>query len=502
MTVRRIMGTEVEYGISVPGHPHANSMNLSAQIVNSYGVAQVQGATTRWDFEQEHPLDDARGVELPPALRESLEGTYEDPGLLNVILTNGARLYVDHAHPEYSTPEVTNPLDAVIWEKAGEHVMLSAMQRANAAPRALPINLYKNNTDNKGASYGTHENYLMRRDVAFGSIVRCLTPFFVTRQIITGSGRVGIGQEGRHAGFQISQRADFMEAEVGLETTLKRPIINTRDEPHADPELYRRFHVIVGDANLSEYSTFLKLGMTSLVLGLVEAGAMANVPELRAPVGEIRSVSHDWSLKHLVQLTDGRKVTAIDVQYMYLDAVEQWLSLNPTDDDQTAQVISLWRECLDALATDPMGLSDRLDWVAKLRLMLAYRDRDQVEWDEPKLGMLDPQYSDIRPEKGIYHRLVAQGQMKTLITADQSRQAVSQPPDDTRAWFRGECIRRWGDRIFAASWDSIVFELPEHELLQRIPTNDPTKGTRELLETLLLDVSSADELVNRLQALN
>jgi proteasome accessory factor A len=342
----------------------------------------------------------------------------------------------------------------------------------------------------------------MRRDVPFGSIVRCLTPFFVTRQIITGSGRVGIGQDGRHAGFQISQRADFMEAEVGLETTLKRPIINTRDEPHADPELYRRFHVIVGDANLSEYSTFLKLGMTSLVLGLVEAGAMADIPELRAPVGEIRSVSHDWNLQHLVQLTDGRKVTAIDVQCMYLDAVEQWLSLNPADDSQTSQLITLWRECLDALRTDPLSLSDRLDWVAKLRLMQAYRDRDDVEWDEPKLGMLDLQYSDVRPEKGIYHRLVAQGQMKTLITADQSRQAVSQPPNDTRAWFRGECIRRWGDRIFAASWDSIVFELPEHELLQRIPTNDPTKGTRELLETLLSDVSSADELVRRLQAVN
>jgi proteasome accessory factor A len=195
-------------------------------------------------------------------------------------------------------------------------------------------------------------------------------------------------------------------------------------------------------------------------------------------------------------------MSAIDIQDMYLNAVEQWLPMNPTDDDQTAQVITLWRECLDALRADPLSLSDRLDWVAKLRLMLAYRDRDHVEWDEPRLGMLDLQYSDVRPEKGIYHRLVAQGQMKTLITADQSRQAVAQPPHDTRAWFRGECLRRRGDRIFAASWDSIVFELPEHELLQRIPTNDPARGTRELLETLLSDVSSAEELVNRLQALN
>ncbi len=196
----------------------------------------------------------------------------DDLGLANVILTNGARLYVDHAHPEYSAPEVTGPRDAVLWDKAGERVMATAAQRALAVPGTPPIKLYKNNTDGKGASYGTHENYLMARRTPFAEIVRHLTPFFVSRQVVTGAGRVGIGQDGRDDGFQLSQRADFFEVEVGLETTLKRPIINTRDEPHADPEKYRRLHVIIGDANLSEISTYLKVGTTALVLSMIEDG--------------------------------------------------------------------------------------------------------------------------------------------------------------------------------------------------------------------------------------
>src|SRR3954447_6486725 len=262
MSVRRIMGTEVEYGISVPGQPGANPMVTSSQIVNAYGARPElsRNGRARWDYEEESPLRDARGFTYSGALYDPSEALAdEDLGLANVILTNGARLYVDHAHPEYSTPEVTNPRDAVLWDKAGERVMAAAALHAAATiPGAAGIQLYKNNTDNKGASYGCHENYLMRRQTAFADIVRHLTPFFVSRQVMVGAGRVGIGQDGRQHGFQISQRADFFEVEVGLETTLKRPIINTRDEPHADPERYRRLHVIIGDANMSEVSTYLK----------------------------------------------------------------------------------------------------------------------------------------------------------------------------------------------------------------------------------------------------
>src|SRR5688500_13748624 len=229
MSVRRVRGTEVEYGISVPGQPSANPMVASSQIVNAYASSTAKARRARWDFEEESPLRDARGFDMARQIADPSQLTDEDLGLANVILTNGARLYVDHAHPEYSSPEVTTPLDVVRWEKAGEQVMLDASRMAGQIPGSAPILLYKNNTDNKGASYGAHEHYLMRRSTSFSDIVRHLTPFFVSRQVMVGAGRVGRGQDGRDDDFQVSQRADFFEVEVGLETTLKRPIINTRD---------------------------------------------------------------------------------------------------------------------------------------------------------------------------------------------------------------------------------------------------------------------------------
>src|SRR5204863_2957335 len=251
---------------------------------------------------------DARGFDRTREAADSSQLTDEDLGLANVILTNGARLYVDHAHPEYSAPECTDPLAAVIWDKAGERVMAEAAARAATMPGGSAIQLYKNNTDNKGASYGCHENYLMRRATPFADIVRNLTPFFVSRQVVCGAGRVGQGADGRNEGFQISQRADFFEVEVGLETTLKRPIINTRDEPHADPEKYRRLHVIIGDANLSEISTYLKIGTTALVLSMIEEQFLTVDLSVDLPVATLRAISHDPSLRYLLTLRDGRKM--------------------------------------------------------------------------------------------------------------------------------------------------------------------------------------------------
>src|SRR5690606_33383924 len=248
----------------------------------------------------ENPLRDARGFEISRAGADPSQLTDEEIGLANLILTNGARLYVDHAHPEYSSPEVTSPRDAVVWDKAGERIMAAAARWAGSMPGAAPIQLYKNNVDNKGASYGCHENYFMERSTPFADIVRHLIPFFVSRQVICGAGRVGIGQDGSGEGFQISQRADYLEVEVGLETTLKRPIINTRDEPHADPERYRRLHVIIGDANLSEISTYLKLGTTALVLAMIEDGFLSGDLTITRPVAALHNVSHDPSLRHEV----------------------------------------------------------------------------------------------------------------------------------------------------------------------------------------------------------
>src|SRR6266576_3422132 len=429
MTVRRVVGTEVEYGIAVPGQPGANAMLLSSQIVNAYGgrADSPRSRRARWDFEEESPLRDARGFDLGSALGPEYLEAEDDAGLANVILTNGARLYVDHAHPEYSTPEVTNPRDLVLWDKTGEWVMAEASRRAAATvPGQPPIQLYKNNTDNKGTSYGAHENYLMSRATPFAEIVRHLTPFFVSRQVVCGQGRVGLGQDGRGEGFQVSQRADFFEVEVGLETTLKRPIINTRDEPHADPEKYRRLHVIIGDANMSEVSTYLKLGTTSLVLAMIEDKFVDADLALEAPVAELRAISHDPSCRHLVILRDGRRMTGVQLQMEYLERARKYTEdkFGTDVDEMTADVLDRWELVLTRLAEDPMQAARELDWVAKLELLEGYRTRDGLSWNHPRLQLVDLQYSDVRPERGLYNRLVARGRMHRLVTEAEVTRAV------------------------------------------------------------------------------
>src|SRR5512132_1666771 len=435
MSVRRVMGTEVEYGISVPGQPTANPTTLSSQVVNAWAVAEAPAPRRpRWDFEEESPLRDARGFDLSPAQALDHTDLDEDTGMANVILTNGARLYVDHAHPEYSTPEVTNPRDIVLWDKAGEQVMAEAARRAARVPGTQPIQLYKNNTDGKGASYGAHENYLMDRKTPFIEIIRGLIPFFVTRQVFAGAGRVGIGVEGRTQGFQLSSRADFFEVEVGLETTLKRPIINTRDEPHADADKYRRLHVIIGDANLAELSTYLKVGTTSLVLDLIEEGMDLTDLALARPVHAVHVISRDPSLRATVALADGRELTGLALQRIYLDRVAKLVDSRDPD-PRAAEVVQTWANVLDLLERDPMECAELLDWPAKLRLLEGFRNRENLSWSAPRLHLVDLQYSDVRLDKGLYHRLVARGSMKRLITEQQVRDAVDNPPTDTRAYF-------------------------------------------------------------------
>jgi proteasome accessory factor A len=498
MSVRRVMGTELEYGISVSGQPGANPTTLSSQVVNAWAATEVSSRRRpRWDFEEESPLRDARGFDLSPAHALDHNDFDEDSGMANVILTNGARLYVDHAHPEYSTPEVTSPRDVVLWDKAGERVMAEASRRAAQVPGSQPIMLYKNNTDGKGASYGAHENYLMDRRTPFLDIVRGLIPFFVTRQVVIGAGRVGIGVDGRADGFQLSQRADFFEVEVGLETTLKRPIINTRDEPHADADKYRRLHVIIGDANLAELSTYLKVGTTALVLSLIEAKALSQNLQIENSVEELQAISHDPTLTHRVQLRDGRSLTAIEVQREYLAEATRFVAETGDTDPQTHDVLKRWAEVLDDLEIDPMRCADRLDWPAKLRLLEGYRKRDSLSWGDARLHLVDLQYSDVRPEKGLYHRLVARGSMQRLVTDDEVTRAMTSPPEDTRAYFRGECLRRYPTSVAAASWDSVVFDLGRENLV-RIPTMEPLRGTREHVGALFESTSSARELVDRL----
>src|SRR3954454_18882903 len=503
------MGTETEYGISVPGQPSANAMVASSQIVNAFQPSSAaRDRRTRWDFEEESPLRDARGFDLSREASTDPGSALadDDLGLANVILTNGARLYVDHAHPEYSCPEVTNPRDAVIWDKAGERVMAAAARRVAQIPSTAPIHLYKNNTDNKGASYGTHENYLMRRQTPFADIVRHLTPFFVSRQVVVGAGRVGIGQDGRQHGFQLSQRADFFEVEVGLETTLKRPIINTRDEPHADPERYRRLHVIIGDANLSEVSTYLKVGTTALVLAMIEERWFADTGVefgVESPVAALRAVSHDPTLKHQVTLRDGRHLTAVQLQMEYLEQARKFVEdrYGSDADEQTVDVLTRWESVLTRLTDDPMSLSRELDWVAKLELLQGYRDREGLDWDAHKLMLVDLQYSDVRQDKGLYNRLVARGRMERIVTDAEIDRAVAEPPTDTRAYFRGRCLSKYPDEVAVASWDSVIFDVGR-ESLQRVPMLEPLRGTKAHVDDLLARCTSASQLVDELSGRN
>jgi proteasome accessory factor A len=499
MSVWRVMGTETEYGIIVPGNPGANAMLISSQVVNAYAQQPPSGRNrrTRWDFEEESPLRDARGFDLARDSADASQLTDEDVGLANIILTNGARFYVDHAHPEYSSPETTNPRDALIWDRAGERIMAEASRRAAQIPNTPPINLYKNNTDNKGASYGTHENYLMRRETPFADIVKHLTPFFVSRQVVCGSGRVGIGQDGRGHGFQISQRADYFEVEVGLETTLKRPIINTRDEPHAVAEKYRRLHVIIGDANLAEVSTYLKLGTTSLVLAMIEDGFLSVDLTVDRPVTTLHAVSHDPTLRHLVTLRGGRTLTAVQLQMEYAEQARKYVEdrYGADADPVTTDVLDRWESVLTRLESDPMSLSRELDWVAKLAILEGYRARDGLDWSSSRLEAIDLQYSDVRPEKGLFNKLSASGRFDRVVTDQEIDRAISEPPADTRAYFRGRCLAKYPDEVAAASWDSVIFDLPGRDSLQRVPTLEPLRGTKEHVGDLLDRSATADELV-------
>ncbi len=286
---------------------------------------------------------------------------------------------------------------------------------------------------------------------------------------------------------------------MGLETTLKRPIINTRDEPHADADKYRRLHVIIGDANLSEISTFLKVGTTALILTMIEEKALGADLGIADPVGELRAVSHDPSLKHLMRMRDGRKLTALDVQWAYLERVSSFVDdrYGKDVDAQTADVLRRWESVLDRLGRDAFECADELDWVAKLRLLEGYREREKLGWGSHKLQLVDLQYSDVRPEKGLYHRLVQRGSMKTLLSDEQTRTAMTEPPEDTRAYFRGRCLAQYASEVVAASWDSVIFDVGRESLV-RVPMMEPERGTRAHVGELFDRCESAKDLLETL----
>jgi proteasome accessory factor A len=425
--------------------------------------------------------------------------------LANTVLTNGARFYVDHAHPEYSSPECLTPLEGLLYDKAGEEVLRRAMVAAalRIPDQAAPI-VYKNNSDGKGNSYGCHENYMMDRAVPFAKVIEGVVPHFVSRTLFTGSGKVGTetaAVDPDTVQYQLSQRAEFFEEIVGLETTLKRPIVNTRDEPHADPKRFRRLHVIVGDANMSEIATFLKVGSTAIVLAMVEDDAgPTRALSLSDPVRALHQVSADLTLTRPLALTDGSTATALDMQWELFGAARKYaeeygLGALGDDGEVGGLVMEHWEAVLSGLESDPASLADTLDWVAKRELLLAYQDRHSCGWKDPRVAALALQYHDLRPDKSVFRRL----DMRTLITPAQMAYAVGEPPTGTRAWFRGKCLARWPEAVVTANWDSLVFDVGA-DPLRRVPMMDPLKGTAEHTGDLLAQSTGPSDLLARLNS--
>jgi len=488
MALPKVLGTETEFGITVLNQADFNPVHASSALINAY----TRGARIQWSFEEESPGRDIRGFGIDDGPGIDLEA-----GLVNSVLTNGARLYVDHAHPEYSTPESADPRSAALYDKAGEVIMSRAVVAASSLfAEGERLVVHKNNSDGKGNSYGAHENYLIARELPFGDIIAHFTPFLVSRQIFTGSGKVGAENGRPDAGFQISQRADFFEEQVGLETTLKRPIINTRDEPHADPAMYRRLHVIIGDATMNEVQTYLKIGTAALVLDAIEDGAIPEPIGLADPVEAVWGVSHDSDLERSYETSGDGTMTALDIQWQYLEWITKYartLDLSPVYED----VLARWEEVLTDLETDPAITADRLDWTAKKRILDGYRERDGLSWDHPKLRLLDLQFHDVDPNRGLYSRLVSRGSVQRMFTDDEIDSAVVDPPTDTRAYFRGQCMARFPGSVVAANWDSLVFDIGE-ETLKRVPMMEPLRGTEDHVGELLDSSEDAAALLRAL----
>ena len=492
MAIAKVCGIETEYGIQVRG-AESNPVAASSVLINAYvsGVLRKVG----WDFEDEQPGNDARGFRYEEVFAPEVETQ-----LVNAVLTNGARYYVDHAHPEISTPECVDALEIVRWDRAAEEIVRVSM---DAARRLLndgsEIVTYKNNSDGKGNSYGCHENYLVDRATPFGRIVAQITPHFVTRQVFCGAGKVGtefVGSTAAAVPYQLSQRADFFEEEVGLETTLKRPIVNTRDEPHCDPQKYRRLHVIVGDANMAEVSTYLKVGTTSIVLAMIEDDALGTDLTLANPVSAIRQISHDPSLRRTVMLRDGKRITAMEMQWAILERAKKYErshGLVAVGETVGADVLARWETVLTGLERDRNTVAGWVDWVAKERLVTAFTERHDLKPGDAKLKAIDLQYHDLRAERCLARRVG----LETLVSDDDVRAAMTQPPTTTRAYFRGRCLQKWPNDIVAANWDSMVFDIGR-DPLRRVPMMEPLKGTADHVAALLDDCDTASELLSRL----
>jgi Pup amidohydrolase len=493
LTTPRVLGTETEFGIASRDAGASDPVSNSIAVIGHYpGLPAPQAI---WDYENENPLLDARGFEVDGE-RERPNPDYNRQ--LNKVLANGGRLYVDGAHPEYSIPECTNPREVVAFERIGERILTQSLDRMTSERRREQCVIYKNNSDGKGNSYGYHENYLVSRSVPFDRLIKVLAPFFVTRQIFAGAGKVGAENQTSPADYQISQRADFFECLVDLNTMVRRPIVNSRDEPHADYGKYRRLHVIVGDANMAEVSTYLKVGSLNIVLELIEAGADLPQFDLDDSVLAIKQVSRDLTMTDTLKLNGGRATTAVAIQRAYLKAAMNFYACHELS-QVTKDILVRWEEVLDKLERDPRTLVHELDWVAKRHLMESYMERKGCGWNDPRVRLMDLQYHDVRQDKGLYYTLERSNMIERVVQEAEIVRAEFTPPLGTRAYFRGRCASKFGKSLYGASWTSVLFDIG-NTTIKKVPLMDPLRGTESLTAELFEQSDSAASLLERLKA--
>jgi len=486
-------------------------------LVNAYARKKGlrnPGVKLLWDYAHETPFQDIRGELFGRCTGQEILS--EDENLrINAVLPNGARFYTDHAHPEYSTPECLSAKEVIACDKAGEIIVQEALTAMMAIVPAVRISVFKNNVDYQGHSYGCHENYLMDAAAHERCLVRepekalgMLVPFLVTRQIFAGAGRTG-GDTSLtvKTPYQVSQRADFIEAVFGLETMYARPILNTREEHHADVARFRRLHIILGDANMNEWAGFLKIGSTQFVLQMLEDGYFTEDLSLKDPVESLQRISARFDCR--LELADGRMLTPTDIQRKYLEkVVAHRQTAEAAGVPEAEAILECWEYALDGLERlklspdldvldDPSELTRRIDWVSKLWLINRLRHAKNLAWNAPQLRVLDLQYHNIGPGEGVFARINRQGLTERILSDDEIRCRVAEAPTNTRAYFRGKCVEKFASEVCFVNWEVVGFD---HGNVHRmVPLLNPFKGTQGQFEAIFEAAGDSRDLVNLIQ---
>ena len=459
-----LLGMETEYGIIREDLEDSDPVEESMKLLKSCPQKSVFG---KWAYSQENSHQDMRGFKVHSLAQDEEEDAFcaEDRkrpySYLEMkcdrVLANGSRFYNDHTHPEYSTPECSSLFSLVAHDVAGERIVAESTKIRNLELGDKTVQVFKNNTDYSGHSYGTHDNYLVPRDIPFDILVKGLVPFMVTRQLYAGAGKVGSEnpKTKNFKGLQLAQRSDFIEKVLSIETMTQRPIINTRDEPHASRNQYRRLHLIMGDANMSAYATALKVGSTRLVLNMISSGATFPDIELENPVDDSLRVSQEKNRNALLKTNNGNSITALEIQECYLEAVEQYYS---EKDKESKWVIQEWGKTLDELKHKPEMLSDRIDWAIKEKLFSEFMESENLDWGDPMLQSLDLEYHNLDPDRGLYRGLEQENEVYSLLTEKEISRAIEFPPEGTRAKIRGDIVNKESEKVKSIHWTGIEFE--------------------------------------------